>query len=294
MHRVFYGPGRSFEFDPAFRAMWEQAPLWSGAGLSLALAGRLTQSRMEVRACVFLAVWLGAIILGQVFLRIASDHYFLQFLPPLSLLTALLLGRGVFAAVPMFTARMSLLALLTGLASYAIVKQPLLHTVYILKDRFIAGEAWAGDTPRRIAADLRPVLRPSDALYVVGFQPLVYYLTQAKLATRFAFTGLPHRDFPGRDGCPWVDQRVEMQRVLDSRPRFIVVEDGIFFHELRPDVKSILTQRLTRDYRLMKRYDQHYMHHLYPFERFVMNGGAPAEVYELVQSSGVQAGDPGS
>ncbi len=291
-HRVFYGPERPFEFDPAFRALWEQAPLWFGAILSLLLAGRLTRSNREVRACVCLAAWLAAIMLGQIFLRIASDHYFLQFLSPLSLLTGLLLGRGVLAAMPMPTARMSLLALFTGITFYAVAKQPLLHTFYILKDRFIAGETWAGDTPRRIAADLRPILQPADALYVVGFQPLVYYLTQAKLATRFAFTGLPHRDFPGRDGCPWVDQRVEMQRVLDSEARFIVIEDGIFFHELRPDVKSMLSDRLARDYRLLKRYDQHGMHHLYPFERFVMNGGAPAEVYERVQPAGKTAGDP--
>jgi hypothetical protein len=110
---------------------------------------------------------------------------------------------------------------------------------------------------------------------------LVYYLTGAKPATRFAFTGLPHRDYPGRDGCPWVEQKVEMQRVLDSRPRFIVVEDGIFVHELRPEVKQVLTERLAAEYRLRKRYEQHPLHHLYPFERFVMNGGAPAEVYEL-------------
>src|SRR3712207_8854974 len=59
-------------------------------------------------------------------------------------------------------------------------------------------------------------------------------------STLFPYTTLfrsPHRDYPGRDGCPWVEQKVEMQRVLDSRPRFIVVEDGIFVHELRPEVK---------------------------------------------------------
>jgi hypothetical protein len=60
-----------------------------------------------------------------------------------------------------------------------------------------------------------------------------------------------------------------------------VVEDGVFVHDLRPAVKAILTERLARDYRLRKRYDQHYLHHLYPFERFVMNGGAPAELYEV-------------
>jgi hypothetical protein len=181
--------------------------------------------------------------------------------------------------------RAGIIGALTCLAFFAIAKEPLIHTGYILWDRVVHGERFAGDTPRRIAADIKPELRPDDSLYVVGFQPLVYYLTGAKLATRFAFTGLPHRDYPGRDGCPWVEQKVEMQRVLDTRPRFIVVEDGVFFHQLDPAVKSILVERLASDYRLRKRYEQHHLHHLYPFERFVMNGGAPAEVYELAGDS---------
>jgi hypothetical protein len=48
-------------------------------------------------------------------------------------------------------------------------------------------------------------------------------------------------------------------------------------------VKSILTDRLAADYRLRSSYEMHIAHHLYPFQPFVMNGGAPAEVYELVQ-----------
>jgi hypothetical protein len=284
-HRVFYGLERPFELDPAFRAMWEQAPLWFGTILAACLIGPLTRSGAEKRAVLFLLVWVAAIIVCQLFLRISADHYFLQFLPSMSLLMGLLLGRSIVAALPSSRARSAFLVMFVGLTTFAIAKQPLIHSIYILRDRFIGGERWAGDTPRQIAAELRPILEEGDTLYVVGFQPLVYHLTGAKLATRFAFTGLPHRDYPGRDGCPWVEQAVAMQRILDSRPRFIVVEDGIFFHELRPEVKSLLTERLAKDYRLRKRFEQHHLHHLYPFERFVMNGGAAAELYELVEDS---------
>jgi len=280
-HQVFYGLNRPFEVDPALRALWEQAPLWLAAGAAALLAHRLPQSAMERRATLFLFIWVAAIAACIIFLRIASDHYFLQFLPPLSLLSGLLIGRGILAGIVTRRAWVGAIAALVGLAFFAIAKEPLIHAGYILWDRFAHGQSYAGDTPRRIAADIKPELRPDDSIYVLGFQPLVYYLTGAKLATRFAFTGLPHRDYPGRDGCPWVDQSVELQRVLDSKPRFIVVENGIFVHELRPAVKAILMGRLARDYRIRKRYDQHYLHHLYPFERFVMNGGAPAELYEI-------------
>ncbi len=280
-HQVFYGLNRPFEIDPALRAMWEQAPLWLATCLAALLLHRLTQSFAERRAGLFLLVWVVAIMACIIFLRIASDHYFLQFLPALSLLTGLLIGRGLLENITASQVRRGVIGALTCLTFFSIAKEPLIHTAYILWDRVVQGERFAGDTPRRIAADLKPELSPQDSIYVLGFQPLVYYLTGAKLATRFAFTGLPHRDYPGRDGCAWVEQKVEMQRVLDSRPRFLVVEDGVFVQELTPAVKSILTERLARDYRLRKRYEQHYLHHLYPFERFVMNGGAPVDLYEL-------------
>ena len=282
-HQVFYGLSRPFEIDPALRALWEQAPLWLAACLAALRLRRLTQSSAERRAGLFLLAWVAAIMACIVFLRIASDHYFLQLLPALSLLTGLLIGRGLLEEIAASRVRAGIVGALTCLTLFSVAKEPLIHTGYILWDRVVHGERFAGDTPRRIAADLKSDLGPEDSLYVLGFQPLVYYLTGAKLATRFAFTGLPHRDYPGRDGCPWVEQKVEMQRVLDSRPRFLVVEDGVFLHELDPAVKSVLTERLARDYRLRKRYEQHYLHHLYPFERFVMNGGAPADLYELAK-----------
>jgi hypothetical protein len=280
-HRVFYGLDRPFELDPALRALWEQAPLWFAAAFAALFLGRLTFGGAERRACLFLLVWAGAVMTCIVFLRIASDHYFLQFLPPLSLLTGVLIGRGILAHLSAPRARAGIVGAMTGMALFAIAKEPLIHTGYVLWDRVVRGERFAGDTPRRIAADIKPELGSDDSIYVLGFQPLVYYLTGARPATRFAFTGLPHRDYPGRDGCSWVPQKVEMQRVLDSRPRFIVVEDGVFVDQLDPAVKAVLDERLARDYRLRKRYEQHYLHHLYPFERFVMNGGAPAELYEL-------------
>lgn len=288
-HRVFYGPDRVFALDAAFRAAVEQAPLWASALLAAILGPRLARDGAERRACAFLLVWVAAIVLGQLFLRIAADHYFLQFLPAFSLLAGFLLGRGVLAQVASPRAAMALLAVLAGLAVFAVAKNPYMHGLYIAKDRFINGIAFAGDTPRRVAAELRPLLRPEDKIYVVGFQPAIYHLTGANAPTRFVFTGLPHARAPGRDGCPWVEPKVEMQRILDQRPRFIVIERGAFFAQLDPAVKAILTDRLAQDYRLRASFEQHFAHRLYPFERFVMNGGAPAELYELIEPAPVAA-----
>jgi hypothetical protein len=57
-------------------------------------------------------------------------------------------------------------------------------------------------------------------------------------------------------------------------------------------VKSILTQDLAARHRFRKRDEQHDMHHLYPFERFVMNGGVPADVYERIENGPATAAEP--
>jgi hypothetical protein len=62
----------------------------------------------------------------------------------------------------------------------------------------------------------------------------------------------------------------------------------VFYAQLEPPVRALLDARLARDYRLFRRYPAHGIHGLYPFERFVMNGAASAELYELVEDGGHQ------
>jgi 4-amino-4-deoxy-L-arabinose transferase-like glycosyltransferase len=280
-HRAFYGRGGpEVAWEAGLHVMIEQAPLWIGGLLAVLFAGRLTRDSIERRAVLFLMVWVVLIGLGQVFLRYMADHYFLQFLPPLCLLAGFALVRAVLCHVDRPVARRVLLTALVCLTVFAVARNPIVNALYIARDRYIWGEAWAGDAARQVAANLQPDLRPEDAVFVVGFMPIVYYLTVARIPTRFAFTGLPNRLYPGRDGCPWVAPKLEMQRILTTKPRFIVVEQGVFFEELPPDIKGLLVDQLERHYRLRARFPRHPIHLAYPFERFVMNGATAAEVHE--------------
>src|SRR5829696_2878477 len=265
-HRAFYGEdtGPAIAWEAGLHVTVEQAPLWLAALLALLLGWRLARGGAERRALAFLLLWVVAIGVGQVFLRWMADHYFLQFLPPLGLLAGFLLGRAVLAHLEPPSARRALLALLVGMGVFALARDPVVNAAYVLRDRHLRGEAWAGDAARQVAEDIRRDLRPGDAVYVVGRMPIVYHLTGAAIPTRFAFTGLPNREFPGRDGCPWVEPAAEMRRVLDTRPRFVVVEQGAFLEELEPPVRTLLDDRLARDYRLLGSYPPHPIHRLYP------------------------------
>ena len=138
-HRVFYGLERPFELHPALWTVWEQAPLWAGATGALVAAPRLVVAPHETRSLLFLALWVLSIVVCQIFLRIASDHYFLQFLPSLTLLAGLALGRGILGpvggcAAPRPPRRRA------ALSVYAIAKYPLIHSVYILAERWTTSD----------------------------------------------------------------------------------------------------------------------------------------------------------
>jgi 4-amino-4-deoxy-L-arabinose transferase-like glycosyltransferase len=285
-------PGQRIEWLAAFWAVLEQAPLWLGAFLAALLAARLLRDAAEARSLAFLLVWMAALCALQLFLRIAADHYFLQFLPPLCLLAGLFLGRTLLAAAATRAFRAGLLATVLALTLFAVAKNPFANGAYAAAKRYLDGHAWAADAPRRVAARVNALKRPGDALYQVGFLPVVYHLTGTlpQIPTRFAFTGLPHPTYAGRDGCPWVPPEAEMRHILDTRPRFVVIEDGVFYKKLEAPVRALLDDRLASDYRLVVHIPDHWIHHSYPLEHFVMNAAAGAWLYVLKDDPGAAPG----
>ena len=281
-HQVFYGAdGPALAWRFGLRVMMTQAPLWLACLAAAVLGWRLVRSAAEGRALLGLLVWVALIVACQIFLRYMADHYFLQFVPPLSLIAGFLVGRGLLARLARSATRRLALAGLVVLLVAGVARNPIANGLIIAHARYVNGESWAGDAARQVAASLKGDLLEGDAVYVVGFMPVVYYLTGAVIPTGFAFTGLPNMTFPGRDGCPYVDVGAELFRILDSRPRFVVVEQGVFFRKLPNYLKAMLTERLADDYRLRASFEQHWAHRAFRFERFVMNGATAAKVYEL-------------
>lgn len=165
-------------------------------------------------------------------------HYFLIVVPPLALLAAI--GAYSFAHyVGGLRARLALAALL-GFAAVDMVATD-------LAPRLTRGFAMgAPDTPRRMAALMNDELQPGDTIFVPNYQPVVYFLTQARLPTRFPF---PVHLTGGFANLAGVDTDAEVARILASRPRFIVLDRTEWF-AMRPSAMSMLTEALEEGYEL--------------------------------------------
>ncbi|MCS6890283.1 MAG: glycosyltransferase family 39 protein [Rhodovarius sp.] len=182
--------------------------------------------------------WFAVATLGVMLPAQYFHHYFLMWLPSLALLAAL--GAGALAESLGTQRRAAFLALLIGaiaLDAWRIDAAP----------RFWRGaEAFGPDTPARIAELIREEMPPGEPIFVANYQPIIYFLAEAAIPTRFPFP----LHLTGR----WarlggIDMDAEIERVLALRPRFIVTDRG-HWDQMRPQAARAITAALEEAYEI--------------------------------------------
>lgn len=207
--------------------------------LSLGAGFALRSSAPELRLLALFGVaWLGVAALAVAGPGMFFPHYFLIALPPLALLAALGTLMLTRLAVPRRAGALML-------AAVAAVSADVLATD--LQPRLARGFALGSpDTPRRIAALMNEELRPGETIFVPNYQPVVYFLTEAALPTRFPFPVHLTGSFANLAG---VDTDAEVKRILDNRPRFVVLDRSEWFG-MRASAMAMLTEALEEHYEL--------------------------------------------
>jgi 4-amino-4-deoxy-L-arabinose transferase-like glycosyltransferase len=208
--------------------------------LALALAALLFSWREPTlrRLTLLGTAWLVAGTLAVAGPGFFFPHYFLISIPPLALLAA----TGAYAFTRFAAGHRG--RLLLGVMVVAICADIVATD---LSPRLSRGFAMGSpDTPRRMAAMMNDELQPGDTIFVPNYQPVVYFLTHANLPTRFPFPVHLTGSFANLAG---VDTDAEVKRILDSRPRFIVLDRSEWF-AMRPSAMSMLTEALDEGYEL--------------------------------------------
>ncbi len=208
----------------------------------VALAGRpapvgvAPAAMPDRRMAVLCVVWFAAASLAIIGPGMFYIHYFLLWLPSLSLLAAL----GAWALVDrVWPARAALgFAVLIGsiaVNAWAADAIPRLRAGIGLH---------APDPVREVARAVAAVIVPGDPVLMANYHPVVIALSGAGLATRYAFP--PH--FTGLyGGVTGIDIDAEVARVLAERPAAIVVDRG-WWHAIRPTAQAMLTTALAEGY----------------------------------------------
>jgi hypothetical protein len=223
---VAYAGSHTWDTDSPLRVLIGQIRsnllLWLGLGLApLYLIFDRDVSEQERRSFVYLGIWLAFTLMDVFFTGNLFRHYFLQLLPPLCLITGLLVSALVRACAPANLVLQGLLLALMFLP--ALVPQiypPLASNALLLYQHFANRQPWPSDTPTAVAAYIREHISPDQSIFIVDYEPVVYYLVDARLPTRYVFT--PHLMDAVYSQIGRFDQVAELDAVMAQKPVYVV------------------------------------------------------------------------
>jgi len=168
-----------------------------------------------------LFLWAAATFAAVCTPKLFWEHYFLQMLPPVSLLAALIWHEFLlFFRPPLGWKARLFLVMICAMAVASVALPPVRSGLRFAYHRWIRAERHWGDTAALVAERLRQKTTPEDYIYVVDYESVVYYLAPARIPTRHPFcNGLIMDHFSMMAG---IDPLRELEAILQKEPRYII------------------------------------------------------------------------
>jgi hypothetical protein len=154
------------------------------------------------------------------------SHYFLQLHPALSLVSAYILTRlflpgiGFIRSLSQRKRYVGILVVLAILV-FNLGKEPVLLGAKHIYFRYVKGmDNWL-DTPAAIAEYISPKIAKDDFIYVADYQPIIYYLANAEMPSRYAYPPflVIRKDMPNITG---VKPLQELDQIMKKRPVYVI------------------------------------------------------------------------
>lgn len=208
----------------------------------------------QKRTLILIGFWLIVAFLGAVFTKRLWLHNFLQLLPPFCLITgwlvsSLLLEEGKSKRPRQYLA----IALLLVVATFNPVISALQRGQAYIQSVINEGIQSTYDTPAKIARYIKPRLKQGDSIYVVDYEPIIYYLSQARVPTRYV---LPRWVYDTAfSSFTGIDQFSELNDIFEQNPEFLIVRDLEFLRSYSQDFVQRIEQELNENYQLDKEVD---------------------------------------
>lgn len=178
------------------------------------VAGGLIVGRRDKQAVFVLlwavAAWIDVVLPGQYW-----PHYFVLSLPATCILV------GYLATFVRETGWRDQFPRLTAVSLFVLAIAAINPLAVYRQIRIVHARAQE-DVPRMVAREIGAQITADDHVFVVDYQPIVYWLTAARLPTNHV---LPMDWSPLFAGTTGVNPSQELQSVFSFRPRFVVVTD---------------------------------------------------------------------
>jgi hypothetical protein len=194
--------------------------LWlSSAFVGLRLV-RERRNAYENRDGLFILIWLAVGLLGVLATRRFWDHYFLQVLPAMCLLAAYAVIEVLSLDMTRPQRAFALLIILFSTSMLNPVRANLNAAAQFAQQKYIEKTDEWKDTPLQIAEYLNERTESSDFIYIVDYQPVIYFLAHAQSPTRYPFPD--HLTNPDLTDITGIDPVAELHTIMSESPLYVV------------------------------------------------------------------------
>jgi len=178
--------------------------------------------------CMFLC-WISGVLVAMYLQGKSFDHYTLQLMVPFSLVA------GLFFHPELTWNRFSAFIFGRRYGFFFLVV-----LVLVVQISGITNVLTDKDRPRKIAAYLKAEMEPGDSVYLSNYSHVVYYLLKKECPTRYVHpTILTNPEHARAFG---IDAKVEIEKVMESRPAFVVLREPY----------PMMNELMDREYSLQK------------------------------------------
>ena len=206
---------------------------------------RLYYQKTDYSFALFhLMIWLVCIIPAPFISQRLYDHYFLQLLPPLCLITAYVINHhlNLKAKQP----KKLFFIILGSISGLYFLLDSAIATLQYSYHRLIKQENYWGDRTALIAQEISKFKKSGESIYVYNDQPILYYLLQTKPPTPFLF--LSHF----QDNLTQTSPLQEFNEIINQKPNYIIINRNPNDNDRYKvaEIEQKLAQTLAQNYQL--------------------------------------------
>jgi len=202
-------------------------------------------SKIEKQKILFLGFWFCSTFTATLLSKQFFGHYFLHLLPPLSLLSAYSLVKITHEKFKKNIIKyyLSIFLILIFPIGQAIYNQVKTTFDFVLNRQIRSIGSWH-DEEAIVANYLKTKVDEEDYIYVVNHHLVTYYLTRAKLPTKFVFISHLTR---GTSVIAGRDPLQELKSILNKEPLYIILSTR---SAIPQNYQQILESQLKKSYTL--------------------------------------------
>ncbi|NEQ72535.1 MAG: hypothetical protein F6K23_05285 [Okeania sp. SIO2C9] len=239
---------------------------WSPVYLFVFARGKLKQERN----LIYLFLWFSCAFLAVLLSKRFYNHYFLQLLPPLCLISSYLIIKSVHLPqrksrsqdlyeeakkqkkTVMINSRnfsIDLPSALPNILLFLILIYPFAQAGYnklnknweFIYYRYIKIIDTWDDREALIAKYLQQRIRSTDYIYIVNYEPIIYYLVPTKIPTKYAFSS----HLTAMSQILPTDALQELDKIMAKNPSYILLAEK---DNISPEYRNHLNQYLEKKY----------------------------------------------